>query len=409
MLRYADCVRIVLLGGIHMNILTLSLVAATAVVLNGCGISSTPVKALTGTGSDAMASAQRSALGLGDMAVQNSGDLPDLSVSGVLGVMGIATFAQTINGTISYADNLAGGAAGKIPYQSGAGTTLFSNAGANGQVLSFSAGVPTFVNQSTLSVGSATSATTAGTATHLAGGLANQIPMQTGPGATSFVNQSALSVGSATSATTAGTATHLAGGLANQIPMQTGPGATSFVNQSALSVGSATTAGTATHLALGTMGDLPVQSAAGTTTFIAPGTANYLLKSNGSGAIPSYVDPSTLAVQSSTNATNASHISGGSSWELLYQSNTSSTAFLPNGAAGNVLQATATAPTWVALSGLTVGTATTASTASTITFVTAPTAKTDACTTGQMAKDATYLYVCRGTGDWKRIVWDGSW
>ena len=367
MLRYADCVRIVLLGGIHMNILTLSLVAATAVVLNGCGISSTPVKALTGTGSDAMASAQRSALGLGDMAVQNSGDLPDLSVSGVLGVMGIATFAQTINGTISYADNLAGGAAGKIPYQSGAGTTLFSNAGANGQVLSFSAGVPTFVNQSTLSVGSATSATTAGTATHLAGGLANQIPMQTGPGATSFVNQSALSVGSAT------------------------------------------TAGTATHLALGTMGDLPVQSAAGTTTFIAPGTANYLLKSNGSGAIPSYVDPSTLAVQSSTNATNASHISGGSSWELLYQSNTSSTAFLPNGAAGNVLQATATAPTWVALSGLTVGTATTASTASTITFVTAPTAKTDACTTGQMAKDATYLYVCRGTGDWKRIVWDGSW
>jgi hypothetical protein len=62
--------------------------------------------------------------------------------------------------------------------------------GANGYVLVSNGTAPGYVAQSTLSVGSAataTSATTATTATNLAGGIASQIPYQTGAGATSFI------------------------------------------------------------------------------------------------------------------------------------------------------------------------------------------------------------------------------
>ena len=74
--------------------------------------------------------------------------------------------------------------AGAVSY--GTGTAYaFSAAGISNQVLlSGGTGAPTWTNQSSLSVGSATSATTA---TNLAGGAASQIPYQTGAGATSFI------------------------------------------------------------------------------------------------------------------------------------------------------------------------------------------------------------------------------
>ena len=55
------------------------------------------------------------------------------------------TLISTASGTAVSATNLAGGAAGKIPYQSGADTTLFSAVGTSGQaVLSGGTGAPTF-------------------------------------------------------------------------------------------------------------------------------------------------------------------------------------------------------------------------------------------------------------------------
>ena len=218
--------------------------------------------------------------------------------------------------TATTATNVAGGAAGSLVYQSGASTTTTLALGITNYVLTAGASAPQYVAQSTLSVGSATTATTA---TNLAGGGAGYIPYQSGAGATSFLasgttgqvltsngtsaptwstptsyatvtddtttaatryplfaNQttgnltteyvsstklqynpstgvftstsfsgagtgltgtaSGLSIGgnaatatSATSATTATTATNLAGGVANQIPYQTGAGATSFI------------------------------------------------------------------------------------------------------------------------------------------------------------------------------------
>jgi len=52
---------------------------ATA-LLTSCGISSTPTRALTGAAGDAVATAQRDALGLGDMAIQDSDNLPNLTL-----------------------------------------------------------------------------------------------------------------------------------------------------------------------------------------------------------------------------------------------------------------------------------------------------------------------------------------
>ena len=95
----------------------------------------------------------------------------------VSGAVASATLATT-------ATNVAGGAAGSIVYQSGAATTTTLALGTTNYVLTAGASAPQYVAQSTLSVGSATTATTA---TNLAGGLANQIAYQTGAGATSFI------------------------------------------------------------------------------------------------------------------------------------------------------------------------------------------------------------------------------
>jgi len=80
--------------------------------------------------------------------------------------------------------------AGDLVYASGSATLSQLALGLNGYVLTAGASAPQYVAQSTLSVGSAataTSATTATTATNLAGGIASQIPYQTGAGATSFI------------------------------------------------------------------------------------------------------------------------------------------------------------------------------------------------------------------------------
>ena len=57
--------------------------------------------------------------------------------------------------------NLAGGAAGSVPYQTGAGATSMLTLGTSGYVLTAGASAPQYVAQSTLSVGTATNATNA--------------------------------------------------------------------------------------------------------------------------------------------------------------------------------------------------------------------------------------------------------
>jgi hypothetical protein len=73
---------------------------------------------------------------------------------------------------------------GDTLYASGATTLSKLALGTTNYVMTAGASAPQYVAQSTLSVGSATTATTA---TNLAGGAASQIPYQTGAGATAFI------------------------------------------------------------------------------------------------------------------------------------------------------------------------------------------------------------------------------
>lgn len=122
--------------------------------------------------------------------------LPDVATGNALlsGGVGVApswgkiSLTTTVSGTLPVANGGTNGSAaptaGAVAY--GTGTAYaFSLAGTSNQVLlSGGAGSPTWAAQSSLSVGSATSATTA---TNLAGGAASQIPYQTGAGATAFI------------------------------------------------------------------------------------------------------------------------------------------------------------------------------------------------------------------------------
>jgi hypothetical protein len=94
------------------------------------------------------------------------------SYSGItgLGTLGNLTVTNTISGSISgnagtattatKSTNLAGGAAGSLPYQSATDTTAFLTAGTNGQVLSLTGGIPAWINASS---GTVTSVSGTGT------------------------------------------------------------------------------------------------------------------------------------------------------------------------------------------------------------------------------------------------------
>ena len=106
-----------------------------------------------------------------------------LYVSGgayITGTVTATSFVGLLAGTSTYATNIVGGAAGSLPYQSAPDTTALLPIGTNGQILQVTGGNPTWANVSGLTAGLAT------TATNVAGGLADQIPYQSGAGQTVF-------------------------------------------------------------------------------------------------------------------------------------------------------------------------------------------------------------------------------
>lgn len=80
------------------------------------------------------------------------------------------------------ADNLVGGLAGGLPYQTAADTTTFLNIGTNGYVLQSNGTAPVWGPLSGIVAGAAA------TATNIANGLKDQIPYQSDVGATTFSN-----------------------------------------------------------------------------------------------------------------------------------------------------------------------------------------------------------------------------
>jgi len=230
-----------------------------------------------------------------------------------LGAVSAPIWVATSSLTTGSATNIAGGAAGSVPYQTGSGATTFLALGTSGYVLTAGASAPQYTAQSSLSVG---------TATNLAGGAASNIVYQSASGTTAFLangtsgqflqsNGSSaptwatpVSYASVTDDTTTNAtryplfANQTSGNLATEYTsstkLQYNPStgvltSTSFTGAgtgltgtaSSLSIGgnaaTATSATTATNLAGGANGSVPYQNASGTTTFLAAGTNGYIL------------------------------------------------------------------------------------------------------------------------------------
>ena len=143
----------------------LTLAATTAIAINGNQITSGTVG--VGYGGTGLASytigdllyasgataLSKLALGATNYVLTAGASAPQYVAQSTLAV-GSATTATT-------ATNLASGAAGSVPYQTGAGATSMLALGTNGYVLTAGASAPAYVAQSTLSVGTATDATNA--------------------------------------------------------------------------------------------------------------------------------------------------------------------------------------------------------------------------------------------------------
>jgi hypothetical protein len=163
-----------LTGGDTFNIANTAVTAATY-----GSASAVPVIAVNQQGQITSASNTNIAIAASQV---TSGTIDSARISGsytgitAVGTLSGLTVSSTITGSISgnaatattavsattatTATNLAGGAAGSLPYQSGAGATTFLAAGSNGQVLTLASGVPSWATPTT---GTVTSVATAGT------------------------------------------------------------------------------------------------------------------------------------------------------------------------------------------------------------------------------------------------------
>ena len=179
---------------------TISTQNANNVSITGGSITGTTVSGTTVGGTTITASVQFSGPGTGLTGTATSLNIGGNAATVTNGLYSTGSYSNptwltSILGSIvsgavasaTAATNLAGGTTGALPYQTGAGATSFLSLGTTNYVLTAGASSPQYVAQSTLSVGSASTATSATTATNLAGGIASQIPYQTGAGATSFV------------------------------------------------------------------------------------------------------------------------------------------------------------------------------------------------------------------------------
>ncbi len=318
---------------------TLSTQNASSVAITGGTINGTTIGATTAStgafttlgGTTITASTQFSGAGTG-----LTGTATSLSIGGNAATATSATSATT-------ATNLAGGLAGSLPYQSGAGATTFLSAGTNGQVLTLAGGVPSWAAGAS---GTVTSVSGTGTVSGISlsgtvtssgsltlGGsldlssppvigntLAAAITGTTITATTSFVgsNFNAAGSGGGSLKTNTGNACLQWGGgggtnvtIDGAINMN---GANSAISIAPTGTGTATinpaTASTMNNVAIGgttplagTFTDLRVNntiSLAGST-----GTAGYVLTSNGASAPTWQANASGLAItdDTTTNAT----------------------------------------------------------------------------------------------------------
>jgi len=101
-----------------------------------------------------------------------------LGAPSTTGTNASGTWNISISGLAATATSLAGGVAGSLPYQSGVASTTFLGIGASTTIMTSTGSAPQW---------SAASGITVGTATNIAGGAAGSVPYNTGSGATTFL------------------------------------------------------------------------------------------------------------------------------------------------------------------------------------------------------------------------------
>jgi hypothetical protein len=232
---------------------------------------------------------------------------------------------SSLPGTTSsvVATNIANGKFGEIPFQVTTSTTAFIGTGTTGSLLQMGANTATFVTTSSIYVGNAV------TATNIRGGTAGALPYQSAAGVTQFINT---------------------GTPGSILQMGTGSTAT-FVSSSSVYVGDAVVA---TNLRGGTLGVIPYQNSAGATLFIGTGTIGSLLQMGANTA--TFVSTSSILVGAAVTASNATNLSGGTAGSIVYQINSGVTGFIGTGTVGSILQmGTGSTATFVSSSSVYVG------------------------------------------------------
>ena len=268
---------------------TMSTQNANNVSITGGSITGTPISGSTVGGTTITASTQFSGAGTG-----LTGTATSLSIGGNAATATTAITATTATTTT----NLAGGAAGSLPYQSGSGATTFLAAGTNGQYLTLSSGLPTWVSLPT-NVSSFSAGTTGFTPSSPSTGaitLAGTLNIANG-GTGNTTGQAASVANSATfnnSGTGAASGTTFNGSAAQTISYNT-LGASPLAGSTSLTTLGTVTTGTwnagiiglaygGTNANLTAVAGGVVYSGASAMGITAAGTTGQFLTSNGSGA-----------------------------------------------------------------------------------------------------------------------------
>jgi hypothetical protein len=173
--------------------------------------------------------------GPGGTAFYGPGTAGQILQSGGTGAPSYVNTTSVYIGRSIYSDNIWAGTAGQLHYQSAANVTSFLTTATTGNFLQANfAGAPTWSTTASMYVGGAIAAQ------NIFGGTAGQVPYQTGPGATSFygpgtAGQLLVSAGAAapvytnTASISVGFGANILGGAVGSLPYQTAANATGFV------------------------------------------------------------------------------------------------------------------------------------------------------------------------------------